>query len=334
MYTYSYLYLYKSICMEHFTAICREASLVCQTFLSVTECTSSLLSASFPPLPPSLSLPFLSLSLSPSPLPPLPPSLYPFLTPSIPPSLHSWNVVNVGKQKTRKQNLSFTPEGKGCFGLLFSMFSPIDLYDRSECPLSVLLSLSPFLPPSFPLPLYFFFILSVGFMGSGWKRLDCDLEYIFTNSIGQGRRCRICDLDLMYTGCRWSGLMRLVCDLLVALLVFGNPFSGFLFANGPMQWTVVVYTWLTVSARSIRHVTYESALSHMNGHVTHKWFISRINESTHIWMSRVTYEEVMSRVTYEWVVSHINESYHTWMRQVTRQWVMLHFASYQHVFIS
>eukprot|EP00277_Geminigera_cryophila_P024202 CAMPEP_0179462078 /NCGR_PEP_ID=MMETSP0799-20121207/44575_1 /TAXON_ID=46947 /ORGANISM="Geminigera cryophila, Strain CCMP2564" /LENGTH=923 /DNA_ID=CAMNT_0021264863 /DNA_START=81 /DNA_END=2854 /DNA_ORIENTATION=- len=44
----------------------------------------------------------------------------------------------------------------------------------------------------------------------------------------------------------WSGLMRLVCDLLVALLVFGNPFSGFLFANGPMQWTVVVYTWLTV----------------------------------------------------------------------------------------
>jgi len=49
--------------------------------------------------------------------------------------------------------------------------------------------------------------------------------------------------------------------------------------------------------------------------VTYEWVMSHMNESRHIWMSHVTYEWVMSRMT---------ESYHIWMSHVTYEWVMSH----------
>jgi len=119
------------------------------------------------------------------------------------------------------------------------------------------------------------------------------------------------------------------------------------------------------------HVTYEWVMSHINEscHVTYEWFNSQVMyervmshlkqschtwalvqpksfiESCHIWMSRVTYEWVMSHIneschmwmshfTYEWVMSHMNESCHIWMSHVTYEWVMSHMnGSFQHIWI-
>jgi len=77
-------------------------------------------------------------------------------------------------------------------------------------------------------------------------------------------------------------------------------------------------------------------------HVTYEWVVSHINESCHVWMSRVPYKWVMSRImhhdtschvwmhlvalmchgTYEWGTSLMNTSWHMWMRHVTREFVI------------
>jgi len=58
------------------------------------------------------------------------------------------------------------------------------------------------------------------------------------------------------------------------------------------------------------HVTYESCQTHLPHLQCH------MNESCHIWMSRVTCERAMSQ--YESVMSHI------WMSHVTYRWAMSH----------
>jgi len=97
------------------------------------------------------------------------------------------------------------------------------------------------------------------------------------------------------------------------------------------------YEWV------MSHITRINESRHMTSHVTHtnefcpvqclcplikdlsinactyEWVMSRMNESCHVWMSRVTYAWVMSRMneschTYEWVMSRINES---WMSHAT-----------------
>jgi len=72
---------------------------------------------------------------------------------------------------------------------------------------------------------------------------------------------------------------------------------------------------------------------------------SHMNESCHIWMSRVTHEWVMSHmneschtwmshVSHEWVMSHMNESCHTWMSHVTHDWAMSHMTEPCHTWLS
>ena len=57
----------------------------------------------------------------------------------------------------------------------------------------------------------------------------------------------------------------------------------------------------------------------------HKWVMSHMKESRHIWMSHVTYE---------WVMSHMNESCHIWMSHVTYEWVMSHMNESCHLWMS
>jgi len=73
------------------------------------------------------------------------------------------------------------------------------------------------------------------------RRLTCDMATKIRGNIGAFHGHFLIGQPNL-----WSGLMKLVCDLLVALLVFGNPFIWFLYANGPFQWVVLLYTWLTV----------------------------------------------------------------------------------------
>ena len=81
-------------------------------------------------------------------------------------------------------------------------------------------------------------------------------------------------------------------------------------------------------------------------HIARGWVMSRVDESCHISIRRVTCGWVMSRTkttfvapkrcenescrmwmglaTYEWVISHTNESCHVWISHVTCEWVMSH----------
>jgi len=75
----------------------------------------------------------------------------------------------------------------------------------------------------------------------------------------------------------------------------------------------------------MRHVThlngschwYDWVTSHMN--YTNAWVMSHMNESCHIWMSRVTYEWIMSHR-----MSHVTYESHLWMSHVTYACVMSH----------
>jgi hypothetical protein len=42
----------------------------------------------------------------------------------------------------------------------------------------------------------------------------------------------------------WSALMKFVVDLLILMFVFGNPFTAFMYEQGPFQAYVVVFTFL------------------------------------------------------------------------------------------
>jgi len=48
---------------------------------------------------------------------------------------------------------------------------------------------------------------------------------------------------------------------------------------------------------------------------TYKWAMSRMNESSHTWMSHITCK--LRHGTYECVMSHMDESYHIWKNHVT-----------------
>ena len=61
-------------------------------------------------------------------------------------------------------------------------------------------------------------------------------------------------------------------------------------------------------------------------HVTYEQVMSQTNESCHSWMSHLVtkkpYPHQTSHVTYESVMSHMNESCHIWMSRVTYEWVV------------
>jgi len=97
------------------------------------------------------------------------------------------------------------------------------------------------------------------------------------------------------------------------------------------------------------HVTHKWAMSHMNeschvwsshvplvSHVPYRWVISHTNESCHICAharrhSSYPHPQIRSHVTYEWVVSLINQSCHTWTSHVPYEWGMSHMNASCHI---
>jgi len=87
-----------------------------------------------------------------------------------------------------------------------------------------------------------------------------------------------------------------------------------------MDESCYAYEWVTTHGR---------ALTAWQNLCVSQWVMAHMNESCHVWISRITYEWVipqineschvrMSHVTCEWVMSHI------WMSHVTYEWVMSH----------
>jgi len=68
----------------------------------------------------------------------------------------------------------------------------------------------------------------------------------------------------------------------------------------------------------------------------HESVMSRMNKWSHIWMSHIIYDSVisciwMSPVTYKWVMSRMNESRHIGTNHFTYEWVMPHTNESYHV---
>ena len=71
-------------------------------------------------------------------------------------------------------------------------------------------------------------------------------------------------------------------------------------------------------------------------HFKHESVMPRMNEWSHVWMSHIIYDSVisciwMSYVTYKWVMSRMNESRHVETNHFTYEWVMSHTNESYHV---